>query len=161
MNFTLGVGMVLIQQSTNKIVVVHESSKGYWFFPRGRKDLGESLEAAALREAYEEVSVSLTLAVLRKVQVITLPEWLSCRTHASLQPKQSARSTGRTTTVRGTQYGAGLYDHHGCCQYRYDHGVCQYDHLGFRQYGGLPYPEPRQEFGIRISRLMVYWSDPG
>ncbi|EKM75372.1 hypothetical protein AGABI1DRAFT_87842 [Agaricus bisporus var. burnettii JB137-S8] len=54
MNFTLGVGMVLIQQSTNKIVVVHESSKGYWFFPRGRKDLGESLEAAALREAYEE-----------------------------------------------------------------------------------------------------------
>ncbi|KXN92528.1 hypothetical protein AN958_05383 [Leucoagaricus sp. SymC.cos] len=53
-NFMLGAGMVLIQRSTQKIVVIHESSRDYWFFPRGRKDLGESLEAAALREAYEE-----------------------------------------------------------------------------------------------------------
>jgi 8-oxo-dGTP pyrophosphatase MutT (NUDIX family) len=55
-NFVLGVGMVLIQRPTNKIVVIYESSKGYWFLPRGRKDIGETLEAAALREAYEEVS---------------------------------------------------------------------------------------------------------
>jgi 8-oxo-dGTP pyrophosphatase MutT (NUDIX family) len=48
--------MVLIQRSTHKIVVIHESSTDYWFFPRGRKDLGETLEAAALREAYEEAS---------------------------------------------------------------------------------------------------------
>ncbi|KAF9451354.1 hypothetical protein P691DRAFT_699568 [Macrolepiota fuliginosa MF-IS2] len=53
-NFLLGAGMVLIQRSTLKIVVIHESSREYWFLPRGRKDLGETLEAAALREAYEE-----------------------------------------------------------------------------------------------------------
>lgn len=46
--------MVLIQRSTQKVVVIHEPSQDYWFFPRGRKDLGESLETAALREAYEE-----------------------------------------------------------------------------------------------------------
>ncbi|KAF9450535.1 hypothetical protein P691DRAFT_789100 [Macrolepiota fuliginosa MF-IS2] len=46
--------MVLIQRSTLKIVVIHESSREYWFLPRGRKDLGETLEAAALREAFEE-----------------------------------------------------------------------------------------------------------
>ncbi|CAA7262029.1 unnamed protein product [Cyclocybe aegerita] len=53
-DFMLGAGMVLIQRRTHKIVVVHETRKDYWFFPRGRKDVGESLEQAALREAYEE-----------------------------------------------------------------------------------------------------------
>lgn len=50
----LGAGMVLIQENTHKIVVVQETKKKYWFFPRGRKDIGESLEQTALREAYEE-----------------------------------------------------------------------------------------------------------
>ncbi|KAF9441143.1 hypothetical protein P691DRAFT_684860, partial [Macrolepiota fuliginosa MF-IS2] len=52
-NFLLGAGMVLIQRSTIKFVVIHKSSREYWFLPRGRKDLGETLEAATLREAYE------------------------------------------------------------------------------------------------------------
>jgi len=51
----LGAGMILIQENTHKIVVVYESDKECWFFPHGRKDIGESLEQAALREAYEEV----------------------------------------------------------------------------------------------------------
>jgi 8-oxo-dGTP pyrophosphatase MutT (NUDIX family) len=51
----LGAGMVIIQPSTHKIVVIYETEKQYWFLPRGRKDVGESLEQAALREAYEEV----------------------------------------------------------------------------------------------------------
>jgi len=50
----LGAGMVIIQPSTQKIVVVYETEKKFWFLPRGRKDVGESLEQAALREAYEE-----------------------------------------------------------------------------------------------------------
>ena len=49
--------MVIIQENTHKIVVVFETQKRYWFFPRGRKDIGESLEKAALREAYEEVRI--------------------------------------------------------------------------------------------------------
>ncbi|KAF8181081.1 hypothetical protein BJ912DRAFT_1062243 [Pholiota molesta] len=53
-DFLLGAGMVIIQQNTHKIVVVYETKRKYWFFPRGRKDVGESIEAAALREAYEE-----------------------------------------------------------------------------------------------------------
>jgi 8-oxo-dGTP pyrophosphatase MutT (NUDIX family) len=50
-----GAAMVIIQDATHKIVVVHDTRKGGWFFPRGRKDVGESLEEAALREGYEEV----------------------------------------------------------------------------------------------------------
>ncbi|KAJ7161055.1 NUDIX hydrolase domain-like protein [Mycena filopes] len=53
-NFLLGAGMVVIQPATNKIVLVYETKKKYWFLPKGRKDVGESLEQAALREAYEE-----------------------------------------------------------------------------------------------------------
>ncbi|GLB44509.1 putative NUDIX domain containing protein [Lyophyllum shimeji] len=53
-NFMLGAGMVIIQPSSHKVVVVHDSRYNYWFLPKGRKDIGESLEAAALREAYEE-----------------------------------------------------------------------------------------------------------
>ncbi|PIL25853.1 hypothetical protein GSI_11606 [Ganoderma sinense ZZ0214-1] len=59
-DFMLGAGMVIIQPSTKKIVVLSDKEvyRGkeyrYWFLPKGRKDVGESLEQTALREAYEE-----------------------------------------------------------------------------------------------------------
>ena len=59
-NFMLGAGAIIIQPSSGKVVIVQEGNR--WFLPKGRKDLGESIEEAALREGYEEVSVSLGLA---------------------------------------------------------------------------------------------------
>ncbi|KAI0830277.1 hypothetical protein BC628DRAFT_1357220 [Trametes gibbosa] len=60
-DFMVGAGMVIIQPSTGKVVVLSEEYKDrrggtrrHWFLPKGRKDRGESLEQAALREAYEE-----------------------------------------------------------------------------------------------------------
>ncbi|PPQ80357.1 hypothetical protein CVT25_003640 [Psilocybe cyanescens] len=53
-DFMVGVGMVIIQQKTQKIVVLYSTKMNYWFFPHGRKDIGESIEQAALRGAYEE-----------------------------------------------------------------------------------------------------------
>ncbi|ESK93290.1 nudix hydrolase [Moniliophthora roreri MCA 2997] len=55
-DFMLGAGMVIIQPSSHKVVILCEDRGGYkrWFLPRGRKDVGESLEQAALREAFEE-----------------------------------------------------------------------------------------------------------
>ena len=55
--FILGAGIVVIQPSTGKIVVV-ENWEGGWFLPKGRKDKGESLDKTALREGYEEVRAS-------------------------------------------------------------------------------------------------------
>lgn len=54
-NLMLGSGSVIIQPSSGKVVIVQDGDR--WFLPKGRKDLGESLEEAALREAYEEVGV--------------------------------------------------------------------------------------------------------
>lgn len=67
-DFMLGAGMVIIQPTTGKVVLLREpvgpdpknptKTLYYWFLPKGRKDRGESLEQAALREAYEEVSTT-------------------------------------------------------------------------------------------------------
>jgi len=46
--------MVVIQPSTGKIVLLYESEDKVWFLPKGRKDVGETLEQTALRETYEE-----------------------------------------------------------------------------------------------------------
>ncbi|KDQ55963.1 hypothetical protein JAAARDRAFT_195208 [Jaapia argillacea MUCL 33604] len=53
-DFLVGAGMVIIQPSTDRIVLVYDDRRRHWFLPRGRKDVGESLEQTALREAYEE-----------------------------------------------------------------------------------------------------------
>ena len=50
----IGAGMVVLQPSTEKVVLVHDSADDRWFMPRGRKDVGETIEQAAIREAYEE-----------------------------------------------------------------------------------------------------------
>ncbi len=64
-DFMLGAGMVIIQPSTGKMVVLsdqyqdaHGVDQVHFFLPKGRKDIGESLEQTALREAYEEVCPS-------------------------------------------------------------------------------------------------------
>ncbi|KAF7424804.1 hypothetical protein PC9H_010115 [Pleurotus ostreatus] len=51
----LGVGMVIIQPETEKVVLCYDSRRKHYFFPKGRKDAGEAMETAVLREAYEEV----------------------------------------------------------------------------------------------------------
>lgn len=47
--------MLIVQPETSKVVVIHHPPSGIWFLPKGRKDVGETLEQTALREVYEEV----------------------------------------------------------------------------------------------------------
>ncbi|OBZ74348.1 hypothetical protein A0H81_05538 [Grifola frondosa] len=54
--------MVIIQPSTGKVVLLRVPEHDFnpkepryiWFLPKGRKDVGETLEQTALRQAYEE-----------------------------------------------------------------------------------------------------------
>lgn len=57
--FMVGAGMVILQPSTGKVVIVHDERTKLWFLPKGRKDIGETVEDAAKREAFEEVRVVL------------------------------------------------------------------------------------------------------
>ncbi|KAF9497349.1 hypothetical protein BDN71DRAFT_1444817 [Pleurotus eryngii] len=53
-DFMLGAGMVIFQDTTWKIVMCYDTEKDCYFLPRGRKDLGETIERTALREGWEE-----------------------------------------------------------------------------------------------------------
>ena len=52
-NFVLSAGAVVLNQAQSKVCLI-QNTKGEYFLPKGRKNVGESLEEAALREAYEE-----------------------------------------------------------------------------------------------------------
>jgi hypothetical protein len=56
-DFMLGAGMVIIQPSSGKLALLRDKRDATWFLPKGRKDVGESLQHAALREAFEEVRI--------------------------------------------------------------------------------------------------------
>lgn len=61
-DFVLAAGLCILQPSTGRVVLLSVGSKKTkgerWFLPRGRKDIGESLEETALREGYEVRSSS-------------------------------------------------------------------------------------------------------
>ncbi|KAH9837718.1 uncharacterized protein C8Q71DRAFT_557804 [Rhodofomes roseus] len=54
-DFMVGAGMVVLQPATGKVLLLYEPRNDRWLLPKGRKDVDESLEQTALREAYEEV----------------------------------------------------------------------------------------------------------
>ncbi|TFY53917.1 hypothetical protein EVJ58_g9172 [Rhodofomes roseus] len=53
-DFMVGAGMVVLQPATGKVLLLYEPRNDRWLLPKGRKDVDESLEQTALREAYEE-----------------------------------------------------------------------------------------------------------
>jgi 8-oxo-dGTP pyrophosphatase MutT (NUDIX family) len=55
-NFVLTAGTVLFRRSPHglQVCILHHLTKGHWLLPKGRKDRNESVEAAALRETFEE-----------------------------------------------------------------------------------------------------------
>jgi hypothetical protein len=57
-DFIQGAGMIVMQPSTQKIVLVYDTLLNVWFLPQGRKSVGESLEHTALKEACKEVCVA-------------------------------------------------------------------------------------------------------
>jgi 8-oxo-dGTP pyrophosphatase MutT (NUDIX family) len=68
-NFVIGAGSVLFRQSpeTNRleICLLYHRPDGEWHLPKGRKDCGESIEVAAVRETFEETGFSCQLLPCR------------------------------------------------------------------------------------------------
>lgn len=86
-DFMVGSGMVIIQPSSHRIVVCYDSLRKTYFLPKGRKDIGESLEEAAVREAYEEVHLFFN----NNAHILTL-----CQCSQGIRP-----STSRCTKLPG------------------------------------------------------------
>jgi len=64
-NFVISAGSVLfrLKQPTGQleICILHQLTRDEWLLPKGRKDRGESIEEAAVRETYEESGYRCTL----------------------------------------------------------------------------------------------------
>ena len=111
-DFLLGAGMVILQPSTSKVVIVYDENSDYWFLPKGRKDVGESLEDAALREAYEEVRTVVGIhSPLDLFIFVCATVGLSGRISASSHPFECPRPARATVPDVPPQHGADLRLH--------------------------------------------------
>ena len=110
-NFMLGAGAVIIQPSSGKVVVVQDGDS--WFLPKGRKDLGESIEQAALREAYEEVRLSHRLIPSRSRLDPRSSVWLPLPVPAPLPLDKLAHRD--TSGLRAETHGAAIRHHNFVC----------------------------------------------
>ncbi|PBK69360.1 hypothetical protein ARMSODRAFT_1018785 [Armillaria solidipes] len=105
-DFMVGSGMVIIQPSSHKIVVCYDSLRKTYFLPKGRKDIGESLEEAAVREAYEESGYKAQHFPLYKVtRAPAPPENPGARRSPNTEPAYiSVRSWSTKKNDNGGEY---------------------------------------------------------
>ncbi|KAJ7274504.1 NUDIX hydrolase domain-like protein [Mycena haematopus] len=67
-DFVVAAGCVLFRKTKDgglEICVLHDRNKDQWVLPKGRKDCGESIEAAAIRETFEETGYPCQLLPIR------------------------------------------------------------------------------------------------
>ncbi|KAJ6513365.1 NUDIX hydrolase domain-like protein [Mycena sanguinolenta] len=65
-DFVVSAGCVLFRKNTGlEICLLHDLTKEAWVLPKGRKDCGESIAAAAVRETFEEIGYPCALLPLR------------------------------------------------------------------------------------------------
>jgi len=114
-DFLLSAGSVIIQPSTEKVVIIWDDHLKCWFLPKGitisktfmrqikhqfakgRKDKGETLETCALRESHEEV-LMLTLLILCGERLSLV--WLSREVSSSVDGLPSPFSSSTKAGIR-------------------------------------------------------------
>lgn len=62
---TISCGTVCVDPRTSKVLIIFNRRLGIWQLPKGRKNIGEDLQSAALRETYEETGVRADLLPLK------------------------------------------------------------------------------------------------
>lgn len=68
-DFVISCGTVTVDLENEKVLLIRWLSNDQYMLPKGRKDIGETLEAAALRETWEETGY---LAALLPLPIPTL-----------------------------------------------------------------------------------------
>ncbi|PPQ85480.1 hypothetical protein CVT25_006637 [Psilocybe cyanescens] len=76
-NFVLSAGSVLFRRraatNTLEVCILHHLTGDEWLLPKGRKDRGETVEQAAVRETYEETGYVCALWPQRMPTRATIP----------------------------------------------------------------------------------------
>ncbi len=82
MIFSAGITL-LIRDPQENIVILRRRDDGEWSLPAGSREIGESLELAALQEAREETGLSIRLDRLCAIQSGPEMEWIYPNGHRS------------------------------------------------------------------------------
>lgn len=64
-HLTIGAGVAIFHLATSRVVLCWHTREGYWFLPKGRRDVYEESGCGAEREGYEEVFVFATNSITR------------------------------------------------------------------------------------------------
>ncbi|PYI01318.1 hypothetical protein BO78DRAFT_433769 [Aspergillus sclerotiicarbonarius CBS 121057] len=71
--FTLSSGTITLDLKTQKMLLIQHIPTKEIYFPKGRKNINESLPDAALRETYEETGFRVSLLSLPNISTPTVP----------------------------------------------------------------------------------------
>lgn len=78
---------VVVVRKADKFLLVHERKHGQlWYLPAGRVELGESFQAAAVRETLEETGVPVTLRGILRWECSPTMEGLRLRVVFTAEP---------------------------------------------------------------------------
>ncbi|KAF8742617.1 hypothetical protein AX14_003249 [Amanita brunnescens Koide BX004] len=72
-SFVISCGTVTLDIDQSKVLVIYLRKTGEYCLPKGRKNVGEQLEAASVRETYEETGYNVELLPLQLTTLATLP----------------------------------------------------------------------------------------
>jgi 8-oxo-dGTP pyrophosphatase MutT (NUDIX family) len=70
-HFVISCGTVSIDKLRSKVLLIRWRKTGEYLLPKGRKDVGETLEKTALRETFEETGVTAQLLPANIVSLAT------------------------------------------------------------------------------------------
>ncbi|KAF9875700.1 hypothetical protein CkaCkLH20_06632 [Colletotrichum karsti] len=69
--FVISCGTVTIDVNRSKVLLIRDRPTGECMLPKGRKDIGESLEEAAERETFEETGIRARLTAMHMSTLAT------------------------------------------------------------------------------------------
>lgn len=76
-DFVISCGTVTVDTSNAKVLIIRVRKTGEYLLPKGRKDIGETLEQTAIRETFEETGFQVKLLPLPLKTRATLPSHIA------------------------------------------------------------------------------------
>jgi 8-oxo-dGTP pyrophosphatase MutT (NUDIX family) len=110
-NFVISSGSTLFRRDPVsdelQICILHQTRKKVWVLPKGRKDFGETIEGACLRETYEETGYPCEFVPLRMATRATEPGDLIAKDQSVVRDGMT-EPMGVTVQDRGPRKGVKL-----------------------------------------------------